>query len=56
MSSYIDSLKSSDKERYERKFRSLYSKENQLIDPYKLSSDAWADDPSLWLEVEFTQI
>ena len=61
-SSYCDSLKGSDKERYERKLHCLFSeasKENQplkSLDPYQLNAEAWIDDPSLWPEVEFPQI
>ena len=54
MSSYCDSHKGSEKERY-----SEASKENQplkSLDPHQLNAEAWIDDPSLWPEVEFPQI
>ena len=60
--SYCSSLKGSDKDRYERKLRCLFSeagKEDQplkSLDPYQLDTEAWIDDPSLWPEVEFPQI
>ena len=62
MSSYLDSLKGSDRLRYENKFRCLYNttdKENMLLealDPYQLGSESWVDDPSVWSEVEFPHI
>ena len=56
---YPDSLKGSDKVRYEKKFFCFYNaadKENipwEMLDPYQLGSEAWVDDPSLWPKVEF---
>lgn len=62
MSSYRDSLKGSDKGRYEKKLRCLYNEANKenhpldRLDPYQLDGEVWIDDPSLWPEVEFPHI
>ena len=61
-SSHCDSLKGSDRLRYEKKPRCLYNaadKENmhlEALDPYQLGSESWVDDPSQWPEVEFPNI
>ena len=62
MALYFDSLKGSDKLRYEKKLQCVYGfseKENGQLgmqDPYQLPADTWIDDPSLWPEVEFPNI
>ena len=59
MSSYLNSLKGSDKVQYEKTLRCSYNAagtENipwEMLDPYQLGSEAWVDDPSLWPELEF---
>ena len=62
MALYFDSLKGSNKFRYEKRLQCVYDFSEKgngplgVQDPYQLPAEAWIDDPSLWPEVEFPNI
>ena len=61
---HSESLRGPAKERYKCKLLCLHGavgdgeKENnlELLDPYRLRSDAWIDDATLWPPLEFPNI